>query len=133
MTNDELITHLKGYKTPSKQQQLLLILAAKADRSKTDERNLSALLKAEQAAIKAVQARGKVSAMLRSAEKSEAEATRAKDTRRKVLMGAFVLDQLERSGIGAALFICEGKRFDDWLTRQDERELFGLKPAEPQQ
>lgn len=55
-----------------------------------------------------------------------AKAERAADTRRKVLVGAFILEQLERSGIGATLLTYEGGRFADWLTRPYDRELFGL-------
>ncbi|HDR9165948.1 mobilization protein [Burkholderia vietnamiensis] len=55
-----------------------------------------------------------------------AKAERAAETRRKVLVGAFILEQLERNGIGAALLTYEGGRFADWLTRPHDRELFGL-------
>lgn len=55
-----------------------------------------------------------------------AKRERAADTRRKVLVGAFILEQLERSGIGAALLTYEGGQFADWLTRPYDRELFGL-------
>jgi hypothetical protein len=53
-------------------------------------------------------------------------AQRRQDDRRKVLVGAFVLEQLQKNGIGADLFSYEGKKFSEWLTRDDERELFGL-------
>lgn len=55
-----------------------------------------------------------------------AKAERAAETRRKVLVGAFILEQLERNGTGAALLTYEGGRFADWLTRPHDRELFGL-------
>jgi len=55
-----------------------------------------------------------------------AKRERANDTRRKILAGAFVLEQLQKNGIGAALFTCEGRRFSDWLTRADDRTLFNL-------
>jgi large subunit ribosomal protein L7/L12 len=58
---------------------------------------------------------------------------RAADTRRKILVGAFMLEQLERSGIGAALLTCEGKRFNEWLTREQDRELFKLIPTSSEQ
>lgn len=58
-------------------------------------------------------------------------AQRRLDDRRKVLMGAFVLDQLQRAGTNAATLTFEGKKFSEWLTRDDERALFGLPAAAP--
>lgn len=59
-------------------------------------------------------------------------AQRRQDDRRKVLVGAFVLDQLQKSGGAAASLAYDGKRFSEWLTRDDERALFGLPAAAPQ-
>ena len=65
-------------------------------------------------------------------ERSKAKnAQRRLDDRRKVLVGAFVLEQLQKKGLDAASFAYEGKRFSEWLTREDERALFGLS-ASPQ-
>lgn len=60
----------------------------------------------------------------------EVRKNRAADTRRKVLIGAFVLEQMERNGIGPGLMTYESKRFADWLTRDADRALFNL-PAAP--
>lgn len=49
------------------------------------------------------------------------------DDRRKVLVGAFVLDQLQ-SIESAAAFKVGSKSLDEWLTRPTERALFGLAP-----
>jgi hypothetical protein len=57
---------------------------------------------------------------------AESKRSRAVDTKRKVLMGAFVLEQLERNGIEPGLFTCEGKRFADWLQRDADRTVFDL-------
>lgn len=59
-------------------------------------------------------------------------AQKRQDDRRKVLVGAFVLEQLQKNGLDAASFTYEGKKFSEWLTREDERALFGLS-APPQQ
>ncbi len=67
--------------------------------------------------------RQKIEARKRAAESRK---SRSEDTKRKVLIGAFVLEQLDRGGLGAALFTCEGKRFADWLTRDADRAVFGL-------
>jgi hypothetical protein len=58
----------------------------------------------------------------------KSKAKRLKDTRRKILIGAFVLEQTEKSGNNVALFTLEGKRFDEWVKRSDERELFKMAP-----
>lgn len=59
-------------------------------------------------------------------------AQRRQDDRRKVLVGAFVLEQLQKNGLDAASFTYEGKKFSEWLTREDERALFGLSAPTPQ-
>ena len=66
----ELIAHIKGFKAPSKQQQLLLLLNDKTDRTKDDEKKYEAILNAELATRKAMLARSKVTAILRSEEKA---------------------------------------------------------------
>lgn len=58
---------------------------------------------------------------------------RADDTRRKILVGALVLDMMERDADTKTKML---GRLDKYLTRADDRELFGLsaKPADdPQQ
>lgn len=59
---------------------------------------------------------------------TEAKKRRADDTRRKILMGAFALEVLERAGVSPDLYEIGGERFKDWLTRSDDRALFGLAP-----
>lgn len=49
---------------------------------------------------------------------------RADDTRRKILLGSFVLFQLEKSGINAMQMTYESARFSEWLTRNDDKKLF---------
>jgi hypothetical protein len=44
------------------------------------------------------------------------------DTRRKILVGAYFLDQAERNGTTDELF----KKLDGFLIRNADRELFGL-------
>jgi hypothetical protein len=51
---------------------------------------------------------------------------RREDTRRKVLVGAFVQDQLAKSGGDLNTYTVAGLSLQDWLTRDDERALFGL-------
>lgn len=56
---------------------------------------------------------------------------RKNDTRRKILLGAFVVEQMERAGKSLAAFHLEGQQFQAWLTRDDDRALFGAKPIAP--
>lgn len=54
-------------------------------------------------------------------------AERAADARRKVLLGAFVFDQI--GGIeSAAKFALGARTFAAWLTRDSDRRAFGLAP-----
>lgn len=69
----------------------------------------------------------KIEAQRKALEKKQA---RAQDTRRKILLGSFVLEQCKKNGIGLALVTYENARLDDFLTRPDDRALFNL-PAAP--
>lgn len=48
------------------------------------------------------------------------------DTRRAVLIGKFILEQQKKGGINTAAMTYESAALADWLTRPDERALFGL-------
>jgi hypothetical protein len=56
---------------------------------------------------------------------------RKDDTRRKVLIGGFVLAQMKKNGIGVQSVTYESVRFIDTLNNDRDRVLFGLaaKPA----
>ena len=71
--------------------------------------------------------KARIEARKRSAEQSR---TRQQDTRRKVLLGAFLLDQIEKNGIHASMVTYESARFADWLKRSDDRALFDLQPLD---
>lgn len=58
---------------------------------------------------------------------AEAKRTRAEDTRRKVLVGAMMLDHMEKNE--ATKTSVMGK-LDAFLIRDDDRALFGLKPVQ---
>jgi hypothetical protein len=53
----------------------------------------------------------------------EAKRSRREETRRKILVGAAVLMQVDRGALDAAVL---RQWLDSALTRADERELFGL-------
>ena len=80
------------------------------------------LKKAE--ALKVLQARrAKLKAKLASLDRPS-KSQRRLDARRKILLGAFVLEQLEQAGIAPLALAFEGKRFDDWLVRPTDRAVF---------
>lgn len=56
------------------------------------------------------------------------KAERASDTRRKVLVGAFVIAQ---TGGKVSAMTLHGTKFTDYLTRDSDRALFGLPPLDP--
>lgn len=48
------------------------------------------------------------------------------DARRKILLGAFILEQLEHAGSTPQALTFEGKRFVDWLIRPNDRAVFEI-------
>lgn len=81
------------------------------------------------AALKALQVkRLKLKAKLAQLDRPS-KSQRRLDARRKILIGAFVLDQLERLGRAPDALVFEGKRFVDWLTRPNDRAVFDASPS----
>lgn len=78
MNNDpwlhDRVAHLKGLKSLSQQQALLVQLAEIRDRSAQQQKQLDLLVKAEKAAIAAAKARLKVTALLNVEKKAERKA-----------------------------------------------------------
>ena len=54
---------------------------------------------------------------------------RKEDTRRKILVGAYYLDQAEKKGTMEKL----KKMMDEFLVREHDRRLFGLSPLSKSQ
>lgn len=76
--------------------------------------------RADALAVEAQQARAKAQ-RLEAAEREKMEkARRADDTRRKVLLGAYVMH--------AQPDLAHSSDFASWLTRPTDRALFGLQP-----
>ena len=67
---------IRGLKSPNEQQKLMLILTDKADKTAQDIKTLSLLMKAEQAAEKAQEARAKVINLIQAEKRAEARAAR---------------------------------------------------------
>lgn len=56
----------------------------------------------------------------------QAKEERALDTRQKLLVGAFVLS---KSGMSAEDWAAQSPEFLAWLTREHDRQAFGLAPV----
>lgn len=69
------------------------------------------------------QAKKLKSKQLAAERAKQAQAARALDTRQKVLVGAFVLAKL---GVRAEDWAAQNPDFQTWLTRDHDRQAFGL-------
>lgn len=69
--------------------------------------------------------RDKLNARIQAVEAREKTAERKRDTRRKVLVGAYGLEKAAATENGMTDLI---KRLDGYLTREADRALFGLPP-----
>jgi len=74
-------------------------------------------------------AEAKVKAELQAAEARQrarqSKAERAADTRRRILLGAWLLERMKKDKALRARLVAE---LDAWVTRNDDRALFGLEP-----
>lgn len=70
------VAYIKGLKSPSEQQQLLVLLTEKPVRDANDKKKLAAIIKAEKAAERATKARLAATAMIQSEKKAAAAAAR---------------------------------------------------------
>ncbi|MGD0494225.1 MAG: DUF5710 domain-containing protein [Steroidobacteraceae bacterium] len=88
------------------------------------EARLAAIDQKKAEALKALQAkRAKLKAKL-AALNRPTKSQRRLDARRKILLGAFILEQLEHTGASPESFSFAGKRFFDWLVRPNDRAVF---------
>lgn len=62
---------------------------------------------------------------------TEAKAQRAAETRRKILVGSYVLEMIKREDKEVTKLKVGGTSFPSWLTRKDDRGLFGLPEIQP--
>jgi len=102
-----------------------------ATRKEEIQAKLAAIDQKKAEALKALQAkRAKLKAKLAQLDRPTKSARRL-DARRKILLGAFVLEQLERTGSSPEGFAFEGKRFFDWLVRPNDRTVFETPATKP--
>lgn len=68
--------YLKGLKSRNDQQELLVLLCEKKDKTPQDEKKLAVLVKAEKASVRAAKARQEATNLINAERKSVAEAER---------------------------------------------------------
>jgi hypothetical protein len=119
------IKYIKGLKSKTEQQELLVLLAETANRTDSDEKKLKVLVRAEQAAVKAQKARIDAARVINAGK----ESSKKLEDRKKVLIGAMVLHNIE---IGRAVVLSDASalrtELDKFLTRPGDRDVFGLAP-----
>jgi len=90
---------------------------------------LAAIEQKKAQTLKDLQAkRAKLKAQLAQLQRPT-KSQRRLDARRKILLGAFVLEQLERTGSAPQKLTFEGQRFFDWLVRPTDRAVFDTLPT----
>jgi hypothetical protein len=79
--------------------------------------------------IKALeQKQAQIKARIQALKARDTVQDRKDETRRKILIGGFVLAQLKKGGKDAAVLSLAGLSFADTLKSDRDRELFGLAP-----
>jgi Domain of unknown function (DUF5710) len=85
---------------------------------------LAAIDQRKAQALKDLQAkRLKLKAQLAQLDRPS-KSQRRLDARRKILLGAFILEQLQHAGIAPQALTFQGQRFFDWLVRPNDRAVF---------
>ena len=72
------------------------------------------------------QRQAQIEAQLKAAEAKEKEKERKRETRRKILVGSYFLEKYRQADNFAAL----QQELETYLTRKDDRALFGLENKE---
>ncbi|MEL3086346.1 hypothetical protein R9N76_00260, partial [Escherichia coli] len=75
---DDRVAYIRGLKSPSEQQRLLVVLFEKNGRTADDERKLNALVRAEKAAERAMKAKADAARII-DAEKKAARKARDRE------------------------------------------------------
>jgi hypothetical protein len=95
------------------------------------EARLAAIDRKKADTLKALQERrAKLKARLAQLERPT-KSQRRLDARRKILIGAFVLEQMEHAGITPQALSFDGKKFFEWLVRENDRAVFEGGAASP--
>lgn len=121
------VAFLKGLKTRTEQQELLVLLAEKSDRTPQDTKKLVALEKAEKASIRAAKARQDVAKLINDEKKKKQADDRKARNHRLILQGVLVdLAGLEGRSRGEILGLLlaggtttDPQKWDAWRTKGD--------------
>ena len=122
------LCYLRGLKSLSDQQALLVLLADKKDRSAKDEKKLATLVRAEKANVKAAKARQEAANLINAEKKAEKEAQRKARNHKLIVHGTlFEIAGLENRSRGellgmlmAAANSTQPERWAIWKARGDE-------------
>lgn len=125
-TTDRLL-YLKALKSRTDQQELLIHLARKTERSPQDNRKLAMLVKAEKASVKAAQARQQVATLLAAEKRTAGQAERKARNHRLIQQGVlFDLAGLANRSRGELLGLLmaastteDAQRWANWKARGD--------------
>ena len=123
------ITYIKGLKTPTEQQKMLVLLVEKTDRTPQEEKYLTALIRAEKANERAAKARTAAATLINDDKKKAKETERKERTHRLIQQGVlFDLAKLEDRShaellgiLLAAATIEDAERRKNWREKGEEK------------
>lgn len=132
------LAYLRGLKSPTELQKLLMLLADKTDRTPEEDKKLNALVRAEKAAAFAAKARSEAANLINAEKKAQAEAERKARTKRLIELGALFdlagLDGQDRGALlgallGVAKTLGDAPRWEQWKHAGDA--LLAGREAKP--
>ena len=137
------LAYLRGLKSTSELQKLLLLLADKPDRTAEDEKKFNAVIRAEKAAVFAAKARMEATNIVNNKDRKQKVADKKARDHRLIQLGALfdlagVGDQDRGALLGALLGMAnvkESERWANWKRQGDallaERERKPRQPSPP--
>jgi hypothetical protein len=100
---EKRVQYIAGLKKPTEAQQLLAILFKKTDRTPSEDKKLAALIKAEKATVRALDANAAITKMMSSAKDDERRARNHRLIEQGILFDLAGLDQRSRGEMLGAL------------------------------
>jgi hypothetical protein len=100
---EKRVQYIAGLKKPTEAQQLLAILFKKTDRTPGEDKKLAALIKAEKATVRALDANAAITKMMSSAKDDERRARNHRLIEQGILFDLAGLDQRSRGEMLGAL------------------------------
>lgn len=100
---EKRVQYITGLKKPTEAQQLLAILFKKTDRTPGEDKKLAALIKAEKATVRALDANAAITKMMSSAKDDERRARNHRLIEQGILFDLAGLDQRSRGEMLGAL------------------------------